>query len=220
MKITLTDGKTDYVLPDQPEITIGRSKDSNIVIAHNNVSRKHCTLFRRNGQLFVMDTGSHNGTAINTVPIKNAEFELKHGDKLVLAGVLALTVKIGEGAQSKTSMADTKEGSGPLKLAPENSVPPKKDNVINDAVIAGIQKEAGVKPTPKPAAPVAAQPKPAPAAKPAAPVQQPKPAVAAKPETTKSLVAQAQAAQKPNPPKKFLGITFGGGKKDSKPQKK
>ena len=208
--MTLVYEEKRYPIPDQPEITIGRSDKCNIVIDHGNVSKKHCTLSRRNGQLFVRDAGSTNGTAVNNLKIKDVEVELQNGDKLILAGGVYLSIIFGEEPQSEPK-ANKKEG--PLKLSPEDS---GKEEIISDDELQIVEEEE-IKPAPKPAV----QQKPAvpkkitPAPKPVAKKAPVPSTIQAAPETTKSLVAQAQAQaqaeQKPQKPvRKFLGITIGG----------
>lgn len=60
--------------------TIGRRKDSGLVIVHKSVSRQHCELFERDGRLFVRDNQSANGTFVNELQV--VEGPLQPGDKL------------------------------------------------------------------------------------------------------------------------------------------
>lgn len=67
-------------LPER-DITIGRDLECDIRISDSDVSRKHCELLIRNGELFVVDLESRNGTYINDIAIQ-AETPLHPGEQL------------------------------------------------------------------------------------------------------------------------------------------
>jgi Ca-activated chloride channel family protein len=54
----------------QDLIRIGRATQNEIVINAKNISRFHCQIKRENGQLFLEDVGSTNGTFVNETPLK------------------------------------------------------------------------------------------------------------------------------------------------------
>jgi len=71
-------------LLDRELTTLGREPDNDIVIDAQWVSRRHCEI-RKGGDGFeVADRGSHNGTLVNGVPIK--ERLLRGGDRVALGG--------------------------------------------------------------------------------------------------------------------------------------
>jgi pSer/pThr/pTyr-binding forkhead associated (FHA) protein len=49
---------------------IGRSKDSDIVIADPKVSNRHCEMALTHGQVVIYDLESKNSTCVNGVPIR------------------------------------------------------------------------------------------------------------------------------------------------------
>ncbi len=53
--------------------TIGRSSEAKVKLPHPLVSRKHCELFERDGQLIVRDLGSLNGTYIDSNKIEREQ---------------------------------------------------------------------------------------------------------------------------------------------------
>ncbi len=54
--------------------TIGRSRDSDLTVAHPMVSRRHCEIFEgEDGTLRVRDLGSLNGTFVNGERVSEAE---------------------------------------------------------------------------------------------------------------------------------------------------
>ena len=75
------DSTVEYLL--SLPASIGRGQENDIPLPHPLVSRKHCELFEREGQLFVRDSDSLNGTFIGNQPVE--------GEGVVSAGQL-LTV--------------------------------------------------------------------------------------------------------------------------------
>jgi pSer/pThr/pTyr-binding forkhead associated (FHA) protein len=59
---------TTVRLGDQP-VTLGRSQDSTIVLDDDYVSGRHARFFPRDGQWFVEDVGSTNGTYIDRTKV-------------------------------------------------------------------------------------------------------------------------------------------------------
>ncbi|MCH9654631.1 MAG: FHA domain-containing protein [Gimesia sp.] len=72
-------GKT-LKLPERT-ITIGRELECDIRVADSDVSRMHCELVPREGELYVVDLKSRNGTCVNDIPIQE-ETQLHTGDQL------------------------------------------------------------------------------------------------------------------------------------------
>src|SRR4051812_16215397 len=67
-----------YVL-EEDEFTIGRDVKNNIVVDKDNVSRRHAKIVMRQGQFFVSDLGSTNGTYLNDEEVLE-EKPLRSGD--------------------------------------------------------------------------------------------------------------------------------------------
>ncbi len=66
------------------EITLGRSEDNDIVLSAEEVSRYHARISHKEGQIFVTDLRSLNGTYLNRQRIN--EHRLKHLDEIWLGG--------------------------------------------------------------------------------------------------------------------------------------
>ena len=62
---------TTVRLGDQP-VTLGRSQDSTIVLDDDYVSGRHARFFPRDGQWFVEDVGSTNGTYLDRTKVTTA----------------------------------------------------------------------------------------------------------------------------------------------------
>jgi hypothetical protein len=65
-------------------VSLGRGLDNDVVIEHPRVSRYHAQLRRRDGQWWLIDLGSANGTTVNDQPVSEAV--MQPGDVISLAG--------------------------------------------------------------------------------------------------------------------------------------
>lgn len=87
----LEDGVTQPFNDDR--ITMGRRTDNHLVLDGDNISRQHISVERREGQYFICDLGSANGTYLNDQRIDSAP--LKDGDR-VRIGSFSLVVSLRE----------------------------------------------------------------------------------------------------------------------------
>jgi Nif-specific regulatory protein len=76
---------------ERDRTTFGRELDNDIVIDAQWVSRRHCEIRREGAAHVVADLGSHNGTSVNDVPVK--ERTLRGGDRIALGGASFLFVE-------------------------------------------------------------------------------------------------------------------------------
>jgi len=72
----------EFPLPPQGEIVIGRSSELDMVLVEDMVSRRHSKITVANGQIFIQDLGSTNGTFVNGEKIKRAR--LQEGDRILI----------------------------------------------------------------------------------------------------------------------------------------
>ncbi len=70
----------EHFVPQGERTTIGRSPDCDIFLDDVTVSRTHAALVERDGELFIEDLGSLNGTFLNRKRIESAPLE--NGDEL------------------------------------------------------------------------------------------------------------------------------------------
>jgi pSer/pThr/pTyr-binding forkhead associated (FHA) protein len=63
------------------ELTIGRGGGCGIVLDDSFVSQVHARVFRRDGDVYVEDLGSRNGTLLNGQPVGGAQ-RLRRGDRV------------------------------------------------------------------------------------------------------------------------------------------
>ena len=61
-------------------VTIGRDRQSSILLEDDEVSRVHCSIFVESSRVFLVDEGSSNGTYLNGTSISRAE--VQKGDKI------------------------------------------------------------------------------------------------------------------------------------------
>jgi len=71
------------------ELTIGRSAESGLVISDDRVSSEHAKIVRANGDYWLLDLGSSNGTFVNEQRVPDVHL-LRHGDVIAL-GATTLT---------------------------------------------------------------------------------------------------------------------------------
>jgi pSer/pThr/pTyr-binding forkhead associated (FHA) protein len=77
---------------------IGRSPECHLCSGSSAISRRHCVIRRRDGQVTVEDLGSRNGTLVNGVK-SSGETPLKSGDELII-GPLKFMVTISLGVNN------------------------------------------------------------------------------------------------------------------------
>jgi diguanylate cyclase (GGDEF)-like protein len=72
----------------RPNITIGRGRDNDIVLASDCVSRNHARLEHRGEGLHVIDLTSTNGTFVNDQPQRVTDHPLRRGDQLAIGDTI------------------------------------------------------------------------------------------------------------------------------------
>lgn len=117
---------------DRYPVRIGRKLDNDVAIADPSVSRYHCEIALRKGDLWVVDLGSSNGISVNDD--RAVERRLAHGDELTV-GLVRFRVESDDGPpQTKNS------GAPPVKLSRMHTV---VLNPSNAAWLPQIQQDSG-----------------------------------------------------------------------------
>jgi len=80
-----------HVVEDDGQLQVGRSESSDVWLPKSDVSRKHCTLTNRNGQVELIDQAS-NPSGLNGMPIQGAT--LLRDDDVLTIGPFHLHVSI------------------------------------------------------------------------------------------------------------------------------
>ena len=92
--------------------TIGREPSSSLSIDDQYVSRRHCIIQLEDGTLRITDLNSHNGTFVNSIPIKKRD--LTHGDQIMIgASTFVVVLKGEEPAAAATWVAIDDRRSSP-----------------------------------------------------------------------------------------------------------
>jgi transcriptional regulator with GAF, ATPase, and Fis domain len=86
-------------------VTIGRDSSNEIWAADSFLSRRHCALKSTGTQCHIQDLGSHNGTRVNGIPVKDQE--LAHGDQISVGDSLLLFL---------TDEGDPKPATNPIEF--------------------------------------------------------------------------------------------------------
>lgn len=142
--------------------TVGRQQDCQLRISSSQVSRRHCQLYEKDGQLLVMDLGSSNGTFINGKKIE-MQMALKPGDVLALGSVKLRVEKIGAAAPAGAAAkpGDTAIAEAVLGLDDEGDEEEFEIDFDDEPTeTAAAAPAAAAQPSPK-AAPKPAEPAPA-----------------------------------------------------------
>ena len=88
---------------DKDRLTIGRGPDCDIILPDRVVSRRHACIERRNGDYFILDDHSKNGTFVNGEPVTEAPRQLIDGDEIQIALRFRLTF-VDAGATAPLSL--------------------------------------------------------------------------------------------------------------------
>lgn len=96
LKVEFMDAKPylAYLFDLSESVTVGRDRENKIIIRDDAVSRVHCKFYTMNGQVFVQDLNSSNGTTIRgkwfgKVKLQsNNMVSVVNGDKVVVGGYI------------------------------------------------------------------------------------------------------------------------------------
>lgn len=89
---------------EKPRVTIGRGKDSEIVVEDASISHQHAALELGSNGYRIRDLGSTNGVVVNGARMALAE--LKHGDRIALGQIELRYVVEARSAEPKTHSLD------------------------------------------------------------------------------------------------------------------
>ena len=82
--LTLPDG-SEYELTGS--LTVGRSRENDLVIPSSAVSRRHAAVVQHEGRWYVEDRGSYNGTFLNGTRVNpGTPLPLRHADRIEIGG--------------------------------------------------------------------------------------------------------------------------------------
>jgi pilus assembly protein CpaF len=111
VNLTLTEkgGSTNELSFDKAEVTVGRVRGNDIILPKGNVSKHHCRLLARDGEIVVEDLRSTNGTYVNGRKIAEPT-ALSTGDK-VFVGDFIMRIAALDAARIAAAPAHPEAGS-------------------------------------------------------------------------------------------------------------
>ncbi|HKQ97528.1 MAG TPA: SpoIIE family protein phosphatase [Candidatus Polarisedimenticolia bacterium] len=132
LTIVNPDGSTSKFDLTRPNLKIGRSSASDLVLQDLNVSRLHAELIKRTEGYFVLDAGGKNGTFVNEKRIDQPT-ALKPGDRIRL-GTTSLVFNGHPRSEVEFSDVPVAEGPGTIHLSVDDL---KTPNIAGMSVIVG-----------------------------------------------------------------------------------
>ncbi|MCG6962736.1 MAG: SpoIIE family protein phosphatase [Acidobacteria bacterium] len=106
------EGRSSELPAPSDSFVLGRSSRADVTIPDRSLSRQHALLSLQNGQWFVKDLGSRNGTLLNGEPVGEVAEPVNSGDVLSLGGS-TITLRIG---------GDRRRGGGAPSPTPASSL--------------------------------------------------------------------------------------------------
>src|SRR5688572_1145668 len=104
-KLVFRDGEKVTTFPFQKgEVKIGRASDNDLIINDFGVSRHHAKVVVDDGQAFIQDLQSRNGTRVNNMVITRRP--LDDGDEISLG---KFTIKFSKSTEEKVQIDETKD---------------------------------------------------------------------------------------------------------------
>ena len=159
----LTEALGDLTLTVSDSLSVGRGSDNDVVLGSKQVSRNHAVLSVLNGELYVKDLESSNGTFINEQRIEaNKSTNLAANDKLGFASFsfqvsapVAATLANEQAAPLVTDEPALSSSADTVgELAPAAAIPVVKEAVIKEPVVKETKIEEFLPVADTPAEPV------------------------------------------------------------------
>ena len=91
-----------YLFPEGTEVTIGREIGATIAPLVDSLSRRHAKLYFKDGDWYVEDLGSTNGSYLNGAKIEGAT-KIASGAKMQFGALTLAADLVGEGGEAKPS---------------------------------------------------------------------------------------------------------------------
>ncbi len=106
-----------------PGVSLGRELDNDIIVEAEAASRYHCKVLWRDGDWYLKDLGSTNGTKLNGLKVSD-EIKLKEGDEIAI-GYQKLIFGVSPARKASGGVSPAKEG-GTENLSPAAVKPASK----------------------------------------------------------------------------------------------
>lgn len=152
---------------DRPVLVVGRQMGNDVLLNDTQVSRRHVQFELRDGQVFVIDLGSANGTTINGQKLPANEPRLVRAGDLIRLGTssIALQDAVATPYPGPVAIPNPAYGPPPAAFGPAPVTPPPYQNqaqlpYYNNPPVPGYPQPGPVYPAPVYAQPpVVARPK-------------------------------------------------------------
>ena len=134
----------DIELTGEP-LSIGRSREADIPLLDDKVSRVHCGIRLSDGEFYIKDLKSRNGTFVNGARVEDTA-KLKAGDRIQIGSTVFVL-------ESASNQEDAKKAMGNVQNEMADG---KGYTTILKEIVEDIAPPAAPAPEEKPAAPAAA----------------------------------------------------------------
>lgn len=143
------------------QFLIGRDPQCHLRPASQAVSKQHCAVVVRDGQVYLQDFGSTNGTLVNDAVVQGEERLLKNNDSVKI-GPLDFTIRIeptaatpdgtplpGRDADADAALAAVKAAAAGGPPRPKNGTPAPKSVGSKETPTPGAKEPSAPTPTPE-----------------------------------------------------------------------
>ncbi len=79
----------NYYIKNNSSVKLGRNEDNDIVLNHISISRNHAEIYLENGDFYIKDLKSTNGTYLNGTPVEKP-LKLTEGDRIFIGNTKLL----------------------------------------------------------------------------------------------------------------------------------
>lgn len=160
--IGLSPALSDLTLDIDRDLTVGRNAQNDVVLASGQVSRQHARLTVQDGQVWLQDLGSANGTFVNGSRIADAPVALQLGDEVAFAELAFVVASddLADGMDTLEAMLTTPNAQTTDVYTISHELPTAKDLTTDNAIHTTATADIDT-PTISPA-PATKQPQPTP----------------------------------------------------------
>lgn len=120
---------------DDGNLTVGRTELSDLIVPDAGLSRRHATFERHDGEIWIFDENSTNGTILNGKQINSEGAQIFDGDEIRLGDNTRIFVQIRAATESSKSKAQSPK---PESLTKDKGQKAKNKNPIPTVLIAAV----------------------------------------------------------------------------------
>lgn len=134
--IGLSPALGDLTLTVDADLSVGRNAQNDMVLASGQVSRQHARLTIQDGQLWLQDLGSANGTFVNGIRLSSEPIMLQLGDELAFADLAFVVANddLTDGIDKLEEVLISPDAPSTEIYQPTHRQSTAQDVVLDDAV--------------------------------------------------------------------------------------